>query len=439
MRSVSLNAIVAAALVLMPAIPRIPVVWATEVESHSTAIERLQTLQQSLKQAHAANNADDYLRTAVTMHDFLNGSPNSVLQLMLAQIFAGKEDDATRSFKQFVRMGQSNEEMMRSKQFDALRALRQYPLLHAEMVANSKSKSVASKAFGLTDGELLPEDIDFDARTQHFYITSVLKKEIVAVDMKGHSHIFASGPDKWSMMAVKVDATRRLLWATEVALDGFPWSPSEDWGRSMILLYDLKTGKLLWRIEGPAQTALGDMTLTAVGDAILSDGDRGGVYRVRRETQQIDRLDAGDFISPQTPAMLPGGERALVPDYVRGIAILNLKTKQVSWISMGGRYALSGIDGIYLSGHTIIATQNGTSPERVVRFALDRTFSQVESETVIERSTPTLGDPTHGVLVNGRFYYIANSGWDALDEHGKLKAGASMSEPFIMSATLNTQ
>lgn len=207
----------------------------------------------------------------------------------------------------------------------------------------------------------------------------------------------------------------------------------------MILLYDLKTGKLLWRIEGPAQTALGDMTLTAVGDAILSDGDRGGVYRVRRETQQIDRLDAGDFISPQTPAMLPGGERALVPDYVRGIAILNLKTKQVSWISMGGRYALSGIDGIYLSGHTIIATQNGTSPERVVRFALDRTFSQVESETVIERSTPTLGDPTHGVLVNGRFYYIANSGWDALDEHGKLKAGASMSEPLIMSATLNTQ
>jgi hypothetical protein len=439
MRSVSLNAIVAAALVLMPAIPRIPVVWATEVESHSTAIERLQTLQQSLKQAHAANNADDYLRTAVTMHDFLNGSPNSVLQLMLAQIFAGKEDDATRSFKQFVRMGQSNKEMMRSKQFDALRALRQYPLLHAEMVANSKSKSVASKAFGLTDGELLPEDIDFDARTQHFYITSVLKKEIVAVDMKGHSHIFASGPDKWSMMAVKVDATRRLLWATEVALDGFPWSPSEDWGRSMILLYDLKTGKLLWRIEGPAQTALGDMTLTAVGDAILSDGDRGGVYRVRRETQQIDRLDAGDFISPQTPAMLPGGERALVPDYVRGIAILNLKTKQVSWISMGGQYALSGIDGIYLSGHTIIATQNGTSPERVVRFALDRTFSQVESETVIERSTPTLGDPTHGVLVNGRFYYIANSGWDALDEHGKLKAGASMSEPLIMSATLNTQ
>ncbi len=439
MRSVSLNAIVAAALILMPAIPRIPVVWATEVESHSTAIERLQTLQQSLKQAHAANNADDYLRTAVTMHDFLNGSPNSVLQLMLAQIFAGKEDDATRSFKQFVRMGQSNKEMMRSKQFDALRALRQYPLLHAEMVANSKSKSVASKAFGLTDGELLPEDIDFDARTQHFYITSVLKKEIVAVDMKGHSHIFASGPDKWSMMAVKVDATRRLLWATEVALDGFPWSPSEDWGRSMILLYDLKTGKLLWRIEGPAQTALGDMTLTAVGDAILSDGDRGGVYRVRRETQQIDRLDAGDFISPQTPAMLPGGERALVPDYVRGIAILNLKTKQVSWISMGGQYALSGIDGIYLSGHTIIATQNGTSPERVVRFALDRTFSQVESETVIERSTPTLGDPTHGVLVNGRFYYIANSGWDALDEHGKLKAGASMSEPLIMSATLNTQ
>ncbi len=181
------------------------------------------------------------------------------------------------------------------------------------------------------------------------------------------------------------------------------------------------------------------MTLTTQGDAIISDGDHGGVYRVRRESQTIERLDAGDFISPQTPAILPGGERMLIPDYLRGIGILNLKTKHVEWITMNDRYALSGIDGLYLAGRTLLATQNGTSPERVIRFELDRSLSRIESESIVERGTPTLGDPTHGVVVDGHFYYIANSGWDTLDEHGAQKAGAKMSEAIVMRSDLRQQ
>jgi hypothetical protein len=433
MRSV-LRFAIAAAVVLMVAIPGLVVARTPVSGGNSTAVERLGTIRESLRQTHA--DSAGYLRNALELRDFLNGSPNSILQLMLAQLFAGKDDDAFQSFGQYVRMGQSNDGVIGSKQFDALRALPQYSALHSEMVGNNTSQSVATKVFGLTDAGLLPEDIDFDATTKLFYITSVLKKEILVVDMTGSARVFAPGPDKWPMMAVKVDAKRRLLWATEVALDGFSWSSKEDWGRSAVLLYDLKTGKLLWQVEGPAHAALGDMTLTAEGDAIVSDGDNGGVYRVRRETRRVERLDAGDFISPQTPAMLRGGEKILVPDYVRGIGILDLKTKQVSWISMEGRYALSGIDGLYLSGRTIIATQNGTSPERVIRFELDKSLSRVESESIIERATPTLGDPTHGIVLDGHFYYIANSGWDRMDEHGKPKESATMSEALIMQTAI---
>jgi hypothetical protein len=409
-----------------------------KTEDRHTAVEQLETIRQSLRQAHAAKDTAAYLHNAVMMCDFLNGSPNSILQLTLAQLFAGKNEEALQSFGQYVRMGQSNEGVLGSAQFDPLRALTQYSALHAKMIANDTRRSTAIKVFGLTDAGLLPEDIDYDATTKLFYITSVLKKEILAVDGTGNARVFAVGPDKWPMMAVKVDVRHHLLWATETALDGFSWSSKEDWGRSAVLLYDLKTGKLLHRIEGPEHTALGDMTLTAEGDAVVSDGDHGGVYRVRRATQQMERLDAGDFISPQTPAML-ARERVLVPDYVRGIGILDLRTKHVSWIAMEGRYALSGVDGLYLSGRTLIATQNGTSPERVVRFELDHALSRVDSESVLERATPTLGDPTHGVVVDGHFYYIANSGWDAMDEHGTFKAGATMSEALVMRADLSNE
>jgi hypothetical protein len=436
MTKVSRAAIVAVMAVGV-AVPGLISAGVSGTQGEPTAIERLAVIRESLRQSHAAKDGAAYLRNSVTMRDFVNGSPNSILQLMLAQLFAGKDDEAMQSFGQYVRMGQSNEELLGSKQFDALRALPEYSKLHAEMIANGASKSVATKVFGLGDAALLPEDIDYDATTRLFYLTSVLKKEIFVVDMAGRAHVFAVGPDKWPMMALKVDARRHLLWATEVAVDGFSWSPKEDWGRSAILLYDLKSGKLLWRIEGPAHTALGDMTLTAKGDAVVSDGDHGGVYRVRRATQQIERLDAGDFISPQTPAMLPDGEQMLVPDYVRGIGVLNLKTKHVTWIPMDGSYALSGIDGLYLSGRTLIATQNGSSPERVVRFQLDRSLSGIDSESIVERATPTLGDPTHAVVVDGYVYYIANSGWDKIDDQGNVKAGATMSEALIMRAKLN--
>jgi len=371
------------------------------------------------------------------MKVLLNGSPTSLLQLMSAQSFAGDTNAALNTFSELVRMGQSNENLLQLSQFGALREDPRFPAIHSQMVANTRSVSHAMIAFSLKDSGLNPEDIDFDPATRLFYITSVLEKKILAVDMSGSARVFALAPDAWPMMAIKVDRPHHVLWATEVALEGYDLAPKEHWGKSAILIYDLKTHKLLHRIAGPAKSALGDMTLTADGDAIVSDGDGGGVYRVNCKTLTIERLDAGEFISPQTPAMSTQGNSVFTPDYVRGIGILDLGTRHVAWIPMRGTYALSGIDGLYLDGHTLIATQNGTSPERVIQFGLDASLAQVTSESIIERSTPTLGDPTHGVIVDGTFYYIANSGWDTLDDHGHRKPNAKPTPALIMKVRLH--
>lgn len=191
-------------LVASPLVAAIPGASLARTSEHgSTAIEQLRTLREDLRRTHAANDTAAYLSSAQAMHDFLNGSPTSILQLMLAEVVAGRDREALESLQQFVRMGQSNEDVLRTKQFDGLRAQPQYSSLQAAMVSNELSKSVASKVFGLTEAKLLPEDIDYDPTTKLFYITSVLKKEIVAVDMTGTAHVFVSGPDKWPMMGVK--------------------------------------------------------------------------------------------------------------------------------------------------------------------------------------------------------------------------------------------
>jgi hypothetical protein len=407
-----------------------------QLAQQPAAIDQFARLQGELRRTHESGDAAAYLAASQSMYSFLNGSPRSLLQLMSAETFAGRSDEALHSFAQFVAMGQADEEVLKGKSFDPLRVLPGYQAIHADMTANTAGKSAAEEAFRLQNAARIPEDIDYDPETKHFYISTVLGKQILRVNMTGLTKLFADAPDQWPVMALKVDSRRHNLWATEVALDGFAAVSKEDWGRSAILQFDLRSGRLLHRIEGPPKTALGDMVL-ANGDPIVSDGEHGGVYRVNRKTLSVVRIDAGDFVSPQTPAVLADGKHILVPDYVRGIGLLDLDTKHVVWIPTGGKHALSGIDGLYAFGNMLIATQNGTSPERVVRFASTTLKTRVLSESIIERATPTLGDPTHGVVVGGYFYYIANSGWDILDEHGVVKEGKTMTAPSIMRARLN--
>jgi hypothetical protein len=412
-------------------------VMAADAPQPSAAGAQLNQLRETLRSAHGSGDKARYLGASQTMYSFLNGSPRATLQLMSAQTFAGKQDEALQSFSQFVAMGEEAAETLQAEQFSALRANPKFAALHGDMAVNASRISDATEVLRLKTLVQLAEDIDYDPTGKRFYISSVLAKNIVAVDMGGRITAFAAAPDPWPVMALKIDAPRNTLWAAEAALAGFATVPEKDWGRSAVLIYELGSGRLLRRVEGPPQTALGDMVLDVNGDAIVSDGENGGIYRVGRKNLGFERLDAGDFISPQTPVALADGKRLLVPDYVRGIGVLDLDTKAVAWIPMEGKHSLSGIDGLYASGDTLIATQNGSSPERVVRFVLNAAKTHVLSESIIERATPTLGDPTHGVMVGQYFYYIANSGWDNVDDHGVLKEGKTLSAPLIMRAKMN--
>jgi sugar lactone lactonase YvrE len=401
-----------------------------------SAIERFHALRDRVRQARSRKDWRANVESAHELEQFVNESPGALLEVARAEMQAGDLDDAVRKVQQFVRMGQYNDLLETSEEFAPIRRMPGFLEIQKGMQQNRSPVSLASTLFQLSDAALLSEDVDYDPSTKRFFVTSVREKKIVAADPTGAIHDFAKAPDDWPMLALRIDSARGVLWATEVALQGFVFAPEADWGKSAVLRYDLKTGKLLRRVEAPRGTALGDMVLTANGDAIVSDGEGGGIYRVLANGDRLERLDAGDFISPQTPAIHPDGKHVFVPDYVRGIGVLEIATRQVRWISPEGRFTLNGIDGLYYDDQRLTAVQNGSSPERVVAFTLDRALTRITSEAVIERSTDTLGDPTHGVVVNHDFYYIANSGWDAIDDHGKLKPDAKASAARIMRARI---
>jgi hypothetical protein len=401
-----------------------------------SAVEQLQRLQAELQKSQTSNDWYSDLASANKLKELLNNAPDSLLEVAHADVRIGELNAAVHELEQFARMGQSTDLLAMSSDFATLVKKPTFAKIEDKMKANRSPVSLGSKAFLLGDPGLLAEDIDYDPANMRFFITSVREKKIISTGISGVSADFAKAPDDWPVLAVKVDPRHGVVWATEVAMRGFNLSRQSDWGRSALVCYNLKNGRLLRRIEGPRQSALGDMVLTANGDVIVSDGDGGGVYRALAKGTVMERLDGGEFISPQTPAMHPDGQHIFIPDYARGIGVLDIATKQVRWLSMAGRFALNGIDGLYFHRRYLIAVQNGTSPPRVVVFTLDATLTRIESETIVERSTDTLGDPTHGVLIHNDFYYIANSGWDSIDDHGNVKPGREASVPRVMRVHL---
>lgn len=408
-----------------------------------TAIDPPTQLAQLRKQANDARNNHDnqaLLGTMIQMAQLLHHSGPSEERLALAYAAVGDKSNALQALREFVKMQQADEDLLTAPQLAALKDNAEFQQLKQQMKLNEAAIQNSVAVTTIADSGLVAEDIAYDSTTKSFYVTSVLKKKIVRVRADGSVEDFAAAPDCWPMLAIALDARRGILWATEAAMDRFAAAPAKDWGKSAVLCFRSSDGMLLKRLMGPAKSELGDMTLTNSGDVIVSDGAGGGVYRVKLKASSgdsMERIDGGDFISPQTPAMHPDGKHVFVPDYSRGIGVLDLATKRVRWIDPEHQHALQGIDGMYYHDGVLIAVQNGANPERVVVFRLDPGFTRVISETTIERATPTIEDPTHGVLISGRFYYISNSGWSELDDHGNVKSGSKLTSAHIMEADLN--
>jgi hypothetical protein len=398
------------------------------------APERLRDLLARMHQAHLHSDWTAYRTESVELTRFLNGSPDALLELARADARAGDSRAAMQQLTAIVRMGVSQAEVGSSPDFSSLRKQVAFRSIRQAMARNAKPVSHSRRAFVIPDAGLLPEDLAYDPSKGRFLLTSVREARIVSMTPGGQMSTFARAPDGWPMLAIKVDALHRVLWATEVALTGFRSIPQRDWGRSVILEYGLETGRLLRRVAGPAASQLGDMTLSPAGDLLVADSNKGGIYLLRRDDGELVRLSTNEFVSPMTPAFV-SGDRALIADYVRGIALLDLGTGRAVWLAMAGKYALEGTDGLYWYQGRLIAIQNGLAPERVMSFTLDASHGRISAQRVIESGTPDL-DPTHGVTVAGSLYYIANSGWNELTGDGSVRRGATLTRAFIMRTRL---
>jgi len=176
------------------------------------------------------------------------------------------------------------------------------------------------------------------------------------------------------------------------------------------------------------------MTLAPDGTIYVTDSVGGGVYRLDPDVKpaKLEKIADGLF-SPQTPVLAADKKRLFVADYTMGIAVVDAAGgKPVEYLAHPEDVAVTGIDGLYLVGDSLIAIQNGMEPARILRLRMDGAQRQIVSAEVMEQGGERLGDPTHAVAVDGWLYVIGNVGWSKIEDSGKLKAGEDFTAPVVL-------
>jgi tetratricopeptide (TPR) repeat protein len=267
-------------------------------------------------------------------------------------------------------------------------------------------------AVGLTlnDKDFIAEGVAYDPKSKSFFVSSVLKGKIVRIDRSGKQQDFAMIQDPknaWAVLGMSADAKRGLLWA---AISTIPEiANSKENAKSGVVKIDLNTGKVIKRylIEDNSQAhLLGDVIVNQSGEAFATDSISPAVYRIAND--QMEQFIGPElFRSPQGLCFSPDEKLLFVADYSRGIFAIDTKTKSDFRLSIPTA-TLAGIDGLYFYSNSLVATQNGFEPNRVLRIFLTPKLDQVERVQILESNHDRFDEITLGTIADGQLFYVGN-------------------------------
>ncbi len=373
------------------------------------------------------------------LESLLSNSPDNgsvMYRLAIACAENGESESAVVWLEKATALG-SDFDLANDPGLESLRKLAAFRQLEAQ--ARQTPAHTSRIAIRIAEPDLIPEGIAWDPVNKSFYVGSLYKKKIVRLGPDGSAHDFvASGRDGlWTVLGMKVDPERRILWVNSAADN----REGEAAGSSGLFAFDLPSGRLLEKhiLDGRTQKHLfNDLVVTSRGEVFLTDSESGAIYRHALRGRALEAfLPPGSFSYPNGIALDEARKRLYVADFAKAITIVEIDTKKKRSLAHPQNMSLHQIDGLYCYESSLVGIQNGAGMERVAEFRLDHTGYRVESLRVLESHNPQFRIPTTGAVVGNDFYYLANSQLENLGDDGQLAPGARLDDVLILKTPLN--
>lgn len=391
--------------------------------------------EQQARMDYKAKDFAKFLENIKLASDLRPNHARLLYNLAVGFALNNKADESLKVLKRLWSMGLIFE-IGKDEDFKSLFSLKEFISLQNSFLLNGISVNQSERAFTIPQKDLITEGIAYDAASKRFFVSSIHRRKIVAIDAGGKVSDFSTEADGlWSVSGMRVDEKRRILWATTTATAQMQNFQKADDGRSGVFKYDLQTGKLLKKYllsNGAAKHALGDLIVAKNGDVYASDSGAPSIYRIDVKKDELEVfLTSDNFSSLQGLAFSPDEKILFAADYSKGVFRINMADKKILQMSVDANTNPIAIDGLYFHRGNLIAIQNGFRPHRVAKFSLNKDFTAITGSVTLEANHADFNEPTLGVKVGDDFYYIANSQYELVDKDGKLAAD-KLKEPVIL-------
>jgi hypothetical protein len=362
-------------------------------------------------------------------------SPGTLLRLARTEALAGKAGEAIAHLSDYADLGLTWDLAGDA----AFRKLADHPgsaPLRARIEDNGRPVGAASLSGLLAPSEGVIEGLAWDGRA--WLVSGVTSRTLYRLGQKGLEPMTRPDAETGALFGIVADPVVGRVWAAEAWGVQVPGSSGPT--RTGIVAFSLKTGQVLARHPAPddgVARQLGDVALSPAGVLYAADSRGAALYRLPSmggALQKVAQFD--DLGSPQGMAFC-SEVRMILADYSTGLHAIDLRTGRSERLE-GVKAALAGVDGLGRlyqepDGALILAmTQNGVSPERVLKVRIDPTCRRLEAVTVMAAG-PDLQDMTLLASRNDRLFVISASGW-SLDPEAPPRDRPS---PRLMSLALS--
>ena len=287
-----------------------------------------------------------------------------------------------------------------------------YRELAARVEARAQRVHRSEVAFSVNEPDLIPEGIAVDPRTRTFYLGSIRRRKVLAIDARGAVSTFVS-PGQGGLLGalgVKVDTHADLLWVASHGSRSTAGGSSAADQRDGAFAFSLRDGSLRRRIvfDDDAPHLPNDFAIAPDGTAYLTDSAAGRVLRIPPDRDAFEPVTPPDaLVYPNGIARAPDGR--LYVAHLRGIAIVDPRSGTVTPMPTVPAAPIGGIDGLILEAGALLAVQNSIGRPRMVSITLDATGTRATKLTILENDPAVLEIPTTACVLDGALYTIANS------------------------------
>ncbi|NKI34955.1 hypothetical protein HFP89_07235 [Wenzhouxiangella sp. XN79A] len=397
--------------------------------------------------AYQENDYDAWVRALERLHSLRPYNADFMRQLVEGYARIG---DRSKAFNMMLRMQQQGLSEDWSA-VDGLDSIRPYPLYgHLSQLMGEAGQPFGNARLAVEiPGEIaMPEALAFDPASERLFVGTVRDGAIMVrgPDDEGFE-TFASPDTVDGLMAVfdlVADPARGHLWVATGSTSQYRGATSANFGRTSLIRLDLASGEKQaeFRVLSDGKPhLLGAMALADDGTIYAADNLTPFVYRLAPgETRPSVFLGNPVFTGFRGIALSPDAAKLYVADYELGLFVFQTDGERRGLpLPAPDTLNLGGIDGLYRWDNSLVAIQNGISPERVLRLDLDASGTRVESVAPLVVADPRFDIPTFGTLVGDDLLMLASSHWDKVSAQGQPVGGPLPPVAVLRSAVNEAQ